>query len=81
MQLKTSSGVPPKDSEEWFQTACRQRPLNLVRKNGTVAPVEITGTQIDFDGRPAYQFFLVELTQVERDSTGVFCESSDYQPE
>ena len=34
-----------------------------MRKNGAIVPVEINGALIDFDGRAAYQFFVVELTE------------------
>ncbi len=57
------AGGDGKNAGDWFQAICRQRPLNLARKNGTLIPVEVNGTAIDFDGKPAYQFFLVELTE------------------
>ena len=62
-QVNHPGGKTPQNSEEWFLSLCRQRPLNLIRKNGTRTPVEINGALIDFDGRPAYQFFLLELTE------------------
>ena len=62
-----SAGEPPsKDGDGWFQLVCRQHPLNLIRKDGVRTPVEINGTQIDFDGRRAYQFSLLELTERAR---------------
>src|SRR5579872_2788925 len=65
-QVKSSGGSSPQDSDGWFQALCRQRPLNLVRKDGGLTPVEINGTRVDFDGKPAYQFFLLELTERAR---------------
>ena len=65
-QFKGPGRLPPQNSAEWFQALCRQRPLNLMRKSGALTPVEINGTQIDFEGKPAYQFFLIELTERAR---------------
>ncbi len=65
-QIKSAGDAPPATGADWFQALCRQRPLNLSRKNGALVPVEINGTQIDFDGQPAYQFFLRELTERAR---------------
>ncbi len=48
---------------EWFQALCRQRPLNLVHKNGAIVQVELNGTLVDYEGRPTYQFCLLELTE------------------
>ena len=62
-QVKTHGGAPPQNSEECFLALCRQRPLNLMRKNGGLVPVEINGAMIDFDGKAAYQFFILELTE------------------
>ena len=57
------SGAGAKDKGDWVASICRQRPLTLARKNGTLTPVEINGVEIEFDGKPAYQFFVVELTE------------------
>ncbi len=62
-QVHTAEGTQPQNSEEWFLAVCRQRPLNLIRKNGALIPVEVNGALIDFDGKAAYQFFLLELTE------------------
>jgi PAS domain S-box-containing protein len=61
--VHTADGGTPHNSEEWFLAVCRQRPLNLTRKNGALIPVEVNGAMIDFDGKAAYQFFLLELTE------------------
>src|SRR5262249_42970100 len=42
------------------------RQLNLVRRDGTLTPVEVGGAPIQFDGKAAYQFFLRELTERSR---------------
>jgi PAS domain S-box-containing protein len=62
-EVHTTAGAPAQNSEEWFLTVCRQRPLNFMRKNGALTPVEVNGAMIDFDGRAAYQFFILELTE------------------
>ena len=59
-EVHSHAGAPVLNSEEWFLSVCRQRPLNLMRKNGALTPVEINGAMIDFDGRAAYQFFILE---------------------
>lgn len=50
----------------WFQRVCRERRLHLIRKDGSAVSVEVGGTRIDFDGQPACQFFLRELTERAR---------------
>jgi len=45
---------------------CRQHPLSLVRRDGSSLPVEVNGSEVDFDGQPAYQFFMVEVTERAR---------------
>ncbi|HSA00461.1 MAG TPA: response regulator, partial [Candidatus Paceibacterota bacterium] len=57
---------PPGTGEEWFRYICDQSPINLVRKNGGQAVIEANGAVIDLAGRPAYQFFLKELTDQSR---------------
>ncbi|MEW6159506.1 MAG: ATP-binding protein [Verrucomicrobiota bacterium] len=59
-----STGAPtPKSAEEWFHLLCRQRPLQVMRKDGRVVPAEVEGSRIDDDGRAAYQFFFREVTE------------------
>ena len=60
------AGGAPVSGAEWFTAICRQHTLNLVRKNGSLVPVQVNGTQVEFDGKPAYQFFLLELTERAR---------------
>lgn len=62
-EVHNKTGELVESSEEWFLTVCRQRPLNFMRKNGTLTPVEVNGAMIDFDGQAAYQFFILELTE------------------
>ena len=57
---------PAKDSAGWFEFICQQHPLNVIRKDGVRTPVEANGTRIDFDGQPAFQFSLLELTERAR---------------
>ncbi len=62
-QPTNASGAAPGDPAELFEFLCRQRPLTVVRKDGGVTPIEINGSKVDFDGSPAYQFFLLEITE------------------
>ncbi|MBU6399559.1 MAG: response regulator [Verrucomicrobia bacterium] len=55
----------PKDGPGWFELI-RHRTLNLVRKNGSVVPTEASGSPVEFDGQPAYQFFFREVTERSR---------------
>ncbi len=59
-------GETPATAEDWFRLLCRQRPLNVVRKDGGVLSLEVTGSRVDFGGRPAYQFFMLEVTERAR---------------
>jgi two-component system NtrC family sensor kinase len=65
-QITDTRGRPPANGEEWFRYICEQSPMNLVRKNGGMVPVEATGAIIDLAGKPAYQFFFKELTDQSR---------------
>jgi PAS domain S-box-containing protein len=65
-QVKIHGTAAPQNSEEWFQFLSRQRPLNLTRKNGRIVSLEVKVSRINLDGTPAYQFFLVELTERAR---------------
>lgn len=65
-QIKNASGPAPETGAEWFQIICRQRPLNLIRKNGGIVPVEVDGARVEFDGRASFQFYLRELTERAR---------------
>src|SRR5207244_10034446 len=56
----------PQTGPEWFAVICRHRNLNLVRRDGGITPTEADGAPISFEGRPAYQFFLRELTERAR---------------
>ncbi len=61
-----ASDKPPKTADEWFSWICRQPNLTLVRRNGGSTHSEVDGALIDFDGRPAYQFFFREMTERAR---------------
>jgi PAS domain S-box-containing protein len=65
-QVKNAAGSTPQNPAEWFDSLCRQRPLHLVRKDGSLLPIEANGSLITLDGRPAFQFFLVEVTERAR---------------
>jgi two-component system NtrC family sensor kinase len=56
----------PAANGDWSQWAVRQHLANVLRLDASVVPVEIDGARIEFDGRPAYQFFLRELTERTR---------------
>jgi PAS domain S-box-containing protein len=65
-QLKNSGSPPPVTHVEWFRLLCGQHPLNLVRKDGSSVPLQVNGSEVDFDGHPAYQFFMLEITERAR---------------
>ncbi|HWY74773.1 MAG TPA: ATP-binding protein [Verrucomicrobiae bacterium] len=65
-QVKNAAGSTPESPGQWFDSLCRQRPLHLVRKDGSLLPIEANGSLITLDGRPAFQFFLVEVTERAR---------------
>lgn len=60
--LQLCPGQPPAglSAAEWLSTL---HPLQLRRLNQEVAPVEVHATAVDYDGRPAVQLFLHELTE------------------
>lgn len=62
-QVKNLDGTPAESNGNWVQLLCNQRPLNLIRKNGSLVSVDVNASLIDFDGTPAYQFFIVEMTE------------------
>ncbi len=64
-QMKTTSATP-QTPLEWFHYLCEQRPLNLARKDGGLVPLEASGNEVEFDGRPAFQFFMAEVTERAR---------------
>jgi PAS domain S-box-containing protein len=66
VQLSSSRDRPPGSGEEWFRYLCSQTPLVMVRKNGELLTAEANGSIIDWEGQPAYQFFLKELTDQSR---------------
>src|SRR5437016_7934342 len=65
-QLHPEPKPVPQTGPEWFAAICRQRHLNLVRRDGALTPVEADGAPISFDGKAAYQFFFRELTERAR---------------
>ena len=62
-QFELSDKPTPQSGDEWFQLICHQQPLTLVRKNGSVIPVEASGARVNFDGQSGFQFFMRELTE------------------
>ena len=61
-----SDDKAPKSGEEWFNWICHQPNLMLVRRNGGSTHSEVDGAMIDFEGKPAYQFFFREMTERAR---------------
>lgn len=57
-----SQCIAPKGGVEWFNWACSQPHLKVIRKNGESTAVELSGTPIEFENRLAYQFFFREMT-------------------
>ncbi|MDB6029054.1 MAG: Multi-sensor hybrid histidine kinase, partial [Verrucomicrobiales bacterium] len=56
----------PKGADQWFSWICQQANLTLVGRNGGATPSEVEGALIDFEGKPAYQFFFREMTERAR---------------
>lgn len=50
----------------WFEAVCKERQFNVVRRDGTVTPIEVDGAPISFEGIAAFQFFFRELTERTR---------------
>jgi PAS domain S-box-containing protein len=65
-QVAATDKPAPETGKHWLDLICSQRPLNLVRKDGRVVATEAFGSPIDFEGRPAYQFFFREITDRSR---------------
>lgn len=61
--VKNFGSEVPQAPKAWFEAVRQQRPVNLVRKDGSVVQAEVDGSEITFDGKPAYQFFVRELTE------------------
>ncbi len=56
----------PNDGPEWFSALRQCRQVKITRRDGSSAAAEVDGAVIKFDGRPAYQFFIRELTERTR---------------
>lgn len=65
IQLSSTREKPPATGEDWFRYLCDQT-FELVRKNGEHLMAEANGSIVDWEGQPAYQFFLKELTDQSR---------------
>jgi PAS domain S-box-containing protein len=52
----------PANAYEWFSLIHRHRRLSFLRKDGSALTVEADAAPIEHEGRPAYQFFLREVT-------------------
>ncbi len=57
-----SNEAPPQKSAEWFTLICRHRHVSFVRKDGGLTTLEVDAAPAEFDSRPAFQFFLREVT-------------------
>jgi PAS domain S-box-containing protein len=62
-KLNPDSTLALSAGADWFAAATRESRIQLVRWDGSQVPAELSGSHIDFDGRPACQFFLSELTE------------------
>jgi len=56
----------PENGRAWFDLIQRRRQFNLVRRDGGATPVEVDGAPISFQGNPAFQFFIREMTEKSR---------------
>ncbi|HSH93439.1 MAG TPA: ATP-binding protein [Roseimicrobium sp.] len=57
------SAKAPKTGSEWYAFLRQRRQMSLVRRDGGATSVEVDGAIIKFEGRPAFQFFLREMTE------------------
>jgi len=64
-QIKVSD-PPPRSGAEWFALIQQQPAFNVTRADGSTTRVEVESAPIQFDGRPAYQFFFREITEQAR---------------
>jgi two-component system NtrC family sensor kinase len=65
-RIHSPPSAAPRNSTEWIDLICRQTQLDLVGKDGGKTPAEVDGAPMDFEGRPAFQFFFRELTERTR---------------
>ncbi|HVR35294.1 MAG TPA: ATP-binding protein [Methylomirabilota bacterium] len=65
-RIHSPPSATPRNSAEWIDLICRQTQLDLVGKDGGKTPAEVDGAPMDFEGRPAFQFFFRELTERAR---------------
>ena len=65
-QVKAQAQPSPASGQDWFGVVCRQRQVNLVRRDGGATPAEVDGAPIHFEGQPAFQFFIREMTEHAR---------------
>ena len=56
----------PQTAAETFQAFRGQRPLTFVRNDGSAVQTEIDGSEINFGGKPGYEFFIREITERSR---------------
>ncbi len=62
----SADGSHPATGPEWYAALTKQPRLELIRSDGTVLPAEVAGAPLEFDGKPAYQFFFHEITERTR---------------
>lgn len=58
--------APATTGAEWFAWLQQHPALHLTRPDGHTVPVELDGARVVYDDRPAYQFFVRELTERAR---------------
>jgi signal transduction histidine kinase/CheY-like chemotaxis protein len=58
--------APVTPGAEWFAWLQQHPALHLTRADGHTVPVELDGARVNYDDRPAYQFFVRELTERAR---------------
>src|SRR5579883_3471 len=49
--------------QAWFEAVCRERFKEIQRKDGSLVNVEVAGSEVDFAGETAFQFYLREVTE------------------
>lgn len=56
----------PQTPEQWCEAICQRGQIDLVRRDGAIVPAEVSGSPVQFGGRPAFQFFFREMTERSR---------------
>jgi signal transduction histidine kinase/ActR/RegA family two-component response regulator len=65
-QLPSAVSPSPTSGDDWFRVLTASGRMNVVRRDGELIPVEVSGAPVRFEGGAGYQFFFRELTERAR---------------